>query len=127
MLNRYPPGLLLIVSALMLLSVGLVIIYSSSSIYALERFGNSSYFFLRQMFWIVLGLSAALFFSIYDHRNLKKWVFPSIIITEKTHDQELKKLAFDGLRKRGADGSHGLEVRQSGCEEHVGTGIFVRS
>jgi cell division protein FtsW len=79
MRDRYRPELLLILSASALLCVGLVTIYSSSALFALERFGSSHYFLMRQAFWMVIALMAGFFFSTYDHRKLKSWVLPIIL------------------------------------------------
>lgn len=79
MKKQYPPDFILMSIVLILLGLGLVTIYSSSAIYALDRFGSSTYFLLRQTIWISIGLFFALFFIIYDHRNLKKWIFPILI------------------------------------------------
>ena len=64
-----------------MLGIGLVTIYSSSGIYALERFGNSSYFFTRQLLWIVLGIIAGFFAMQFDHRKLKFWTRPLLAVS----------------------------------------------
>lgn len=44
-----------------LLIIGIIFVYSSSSIYAYERLGDSAYFVKRHLFGIALGLAGALF------------------------------------------------------------------
>lgn len=44
-----------------LLMVGIVMIYSSSAVYAHTAFGDSTYFVTRHLFFLVLGLAAAVF------------------------------------------------------------------
>jgi cell division protein FtsW len=73
-IKRAPPDFLLLSVIFALMGIGLVTIYSSSSIYALDRFGNSTYFLVRQLIWIALGMAAAVFFMGYDHQKLKQWV-----------------------------------------------------
>ena len=58
---------LLVGSALVLLSIGVVMIYSASAIYAFENMGDSGYFIKRHLVYLVAG--AALAFG--PHR----WIF----------------------------------------------------
>ena len=76
MKTKTHPDFLLMTVILTLMGLGLVTIYSSSAIYALDRFGNSTYFLVRQLVWICLGSCTGLFFLIYDHQKLKSWVRP---------------------------------------------------
>ena len=46
---------LLIISAV-LVTIGIVMVYSSSYIYAKETFGNSAYFFKKQLIFVIIGL-----------------------------------------------------------------------
>jgi cell division protein FtsW len=55
--NRF----LYILSLIVLL--GLVMVYSSSYIYAKESFGSSTHFFIRQLFFVILGASSAYIIS----------------------------------------------------------------
>ena len=78
-IKQAPPDFLLMTVVLALMGIGLVTIYSSSAIYALDRFGNPAYFLIRQIVWIALGLGAAVFFMGYDHQKLKRWV-PALMV-----------------------------------------------
>jgi cell division protein FtsW len=53
--NSYDLGLLFITLALM--GIGLVMLYSSSSIIAQERFGDSMYFVKKQIFFALIGVA----------------------------------------------------------------------
>ena len=64
---------------LMLLGLGLVMVYSSSAVYAMEKYGSSTYFFWRQLTWAGVGAAAGVTFIFYDHRKLRRWVKPSLI------------------------------------------------
>ena len=46
----------LLVAVLSLLVVGVVMVYSSSSIVALTTYDDSAYFMKRQMLWVLVGL-----------------------------------------------------------------------
>jgi len=80
-IKKTPPDFLLMTVILSLMGIGLVTIYSSSAIYALDRFGSSTYFLIRQMLWISIGTCACIFFMTYNHQNLKKWAKPLLIIS----------------------------------------------
>lgn len=70
------PDFFLISIILILTGAGLVTIYSSSAIYALDRFGSSTYFLWRQCAWILIGVVVAFPFILYDHKKLKPWIKP---------------------------------------------------
>ena len=68
---------LLIIMALIV--IGLLFIYSASSVYALEKFGNASYFVKKQCLGLVLGLIGLIFFY-YIPLNIIKNSSPLIFI-----------------------------------------------
>jgi cell division protein FtsW len=47
-----------LISITALIIIGLIFIYSSSSVYALEKFGSAHYFVKKQVFGLILGLCA---------------------------------------------------------------------
>ena len=49
---------ILVVVTLFLVVIGLAMVYNTSAILAQERYGDSLYFFKRQVVWAVLGLLA---------------------------------------------------------------------
>lgn len=61
-----------------LLTIGIIFVYSSSSIYAYERLGDSGYFVKRHLFGIALGLFGAVFCSIVPpgfFKRIAPWAF----------------------------------------------------
>tara|TARA_Y100001954_G_scaffold145387_1_gene154824 strand:+ start:4008 stop:5129 length:1122 start_codon:yes stop_codon:yes gene_type:complete len=56
-------GLQIIFVLLILSSIGLIMVYSSSYIYAKDVYGSSAYFFLRQLAYFMIGLSVAFLVS----------------------------------------------------------------
>ncbi len=71
-LNRiHIPDLLFFSAVLFLAGLGLVMVYSASSVVALEKFGDSLYFFKRQALFVIAGLVAMFFIIASDYR---KWV-----------------------------------------------------
>lgn len=71
----------LLAAVLSLLAWGLVMVYSASAILAEQNFGDSLYFFKRQLLWAALGLAAMAFFSRLDFNRLQEWVWPVFIVT----------------------------------------------
>jgi len=70
-LRRDTRILLTIASILTLL--GLVFIYSSSSVYALEKFGSAHYFLKRQAFYLIPALLSFLFFALMPVRFFRRY------------------------------------------------------
>jgi len=52
--------------------IGIIFIYSASSVFALEKFESASYFVKRQLFGAFLGLMAMIFFSFVPINLIKK-------------------------------------------------------
>lgn len=72
---------LLVGSAGLLLTIGLVMVMSSSSIYSYENYGGNSYYvFLRQFTWVVLALPCAFIASRIPHRVLRYLAWPALIV-----------------------------------------------
>jgi len=56
-----------------LISIGVVMIYSSSAVYALERFGDNLFFLKRHLLSLVLGVILGLGFMVIDLNVLRKY------------------------------------------------------
>lgn len=80
MKTKYHPNLFLISIVLALVALGLVTIYSASAIYALDKYGNPTYFLWRQVTWILIGLCVAFFLIVYDHKKLRFWIKPFLLL-----------------------------------------------
>ncbi len=63
-----------------LMVVGLVMIYSISSMIAESRFGSHLFFFGRQMVWLFLSLAVAWAISRVDLERLAVWSLPALIV-----------------------------------------------
>jgi cell division protein FtsW len=66
------------IEVLLLIGVGLVMIYSASSIMALRKFGDSAHYFKRQLACIALGIVTILVVSRFSYRNYRRtvpWMF----------------------------------------------------
>ncbi|MCL4440110.1 MAG: stage V sporulation protein E [Firmicutes bacterium] len=78
-LKKRPPDFVLFLTVLILLSIGLIMVFSSSEYATMVRYGDSFYFFKRQLLWALLGLAAMFFMMNFDYYRLKRWVGPIIL------------------------------------------------
>jgi len=76
-LRRGAPDFLLFLTVLILLSIGLVMVFSASAYFAGDPegpFKDPFHFFKRQLVGAALGIGVMIFMMNYDYRNLKRWV-----------------------------------------------------
>ena len=71
----------LLVVTTLLICIGIVMIYSSSSSYAYEKFQDSAYYLKRHMANFIIGLIFAFFVMRLDYRKIKKITKPLIILS----------------------------------------------
>ena len=62
-----------LVLVLVLLTVGLVMLFSASHAFAFYNEGNSFYYIERQLFFAVVGVVAMIFASQINHKFIQKW------------------------------------------------------
>ncbi|MBF0384596.1 MAG: putative lipid II flippase FtsW [Candidatus Omnitrophica bacterium] len=62
-----------------LLSLGIVMIYSSSGVYARQTLGDSAYFLFRHLLFLSIGIMAMLFIMAMDYRRLQEYSKPMLI------------------------------------------------
>ena len=71
--KQKPPDFIFFLSVMMLLSIGLIMVFSSSYYFAMDPPFNDKYYFLqKQLFSAVLGLGALFFFMNYNYWHLKR-------------------------------------------------------
>ena len=58
---------------LVLVWIGIIMVYSSSAIYALKWFGDSFYYLKRQIFYCLLGLIGMFFTARLDYSKIKRY------------------------------------------------------
>lgn len=75
------PDIIILVITLILVTVGTAMIYSSSSILAMERFKDAQYFLKKQILFVFIGMGAMLLLTKLDYHRLKKWAYPGIILS----------------------------------------------
>jgi cell division protein FtsW len=77
--RKLVPDMWLLGTALLLLSVGVVMVYSASAIVAAERFRDPYFFLKKQVFWAVLGCAALWAALQVDYRALDRWKLPLLL------------------------------------------------
>ncbi|HOG17205.1 MAG: Lipid II flippase FtsW [Syntrophaceae bacterium PtaU1.Bin231] len=75
------PDFLLLIATLILVTIGTVMIYSSSSILAMERFKDGQYFLKKHLFFVVLGLALMAFAARINYMKLQKLAYPGIVLS----------------------------------------------
>jgi len=75
------PDVILLLVTLILVTVGTVMIYSSSSIIALERFQDGQYFLKKQIVFVVMGLISMVLMTRIPYTSLKRVAYPGIFVS----------------------------------------------
>ncbi|HET6698149.1 MAG TPA: putative lipid II flippase FtsW [Nocardioidaceae bacterium] len=71
---------LLLGASTLLLTIGLMMVLSASSVYAYDHHDGNSYFYVvRQLTWVLLGLPVAFVASRLPHRMLRWLAWPAIL------------------------------------------------
>jgi len=69
---RSAPDIWIIVSTLLLLTIGVIMVYSASAVLAFHEFGDSLYYLKRQLLFAALGIIAMFFMMNVDYTVWKK-------------------------------------------------------
>lgn len=72
---------LILAGTLALVGFGLVMLYSASSVLALNKFGDPAYFFKRQAVWALMGLAAMVALWKTDYTKLRKYSLPVLAVS----------------------------------------------
>jgi len=78
--RKVAPDMWLFGVAVLLLSAGVVMVYSASAIVAADRFNDPYFFLKKQLFWALLGSVAMLVAVRVDYRHLERLVLPALIV-----------------------------------------------
>lgn len=68
----------LLVTAVLLLGLGIVMVFSASAVMAMTSYGDPFYFLKRQAIWAAVGIISMVIFMNFDYWHYKK--FPTVII-----------------------------------------------
>jgi cell division protein FtsW len=75
------PDIILLLVTLILVTVGTAMIYSSSSIIALEKFKDGQYFLKKQLFFVFVGLTSMIIMTRISYTQLRKWAYPGMLLS----------------------------------------------
>src|SRR5213080_1790284 len=79
--RKLAPDLWLFGTAVVLLSTGVVMVYSASAIVAADRFHDPYFFLKKQIFWAMLGAACLWLTLCVDYRRLEGLVVPLLIVS----------------------------------------------
>ncbi|NIP30848.1 MAG: putative lipid II flippase FtsW [Candidatus Dadabacteria bacterium] len=71
---------ILLGSVLVLTSLGMLMVYSTSSIFSLEKYGDSSHFLKLHTLYLTIGIISLVIFMHVDYKFLRKMVYPIYIL-----------------------------------------------
>ena len=72
LIHKRTPDYWLFLAVVALLAIGVVMVYSASAIVAYEQYGDSAFFFKRQLIWTGLGLAALLILQRVHYERLRR-------------------------------------------------------
>ncbi len=75
------PDFVLLIITLILVTAGTVMIYSSSSILAMERYKDGQYFLKKQAFFVCIGVASMLILSRIHYSKLKLVAYPAVAVS----------------------------------------------
>ena len=77
-----PAGLdqMMFFAVVTLVAIGLVMVFSASSVISLEDYGDKFHFFKRQVAFAMVGAVGMMVFSFLDYRKLKKIAYPITVL-----------------------------------------------
>ncbi len=76
---RKSPDFIIFFVIVTLLGIGVVMVFSSTSISAYQTYGDSFHFLKRQLIWAIIGIGVMIFFMKIDYHNYIKWA-PKILL-----------------------------------------------
>jgi len=70
----------IIISVVFLSAMGTLMVYSTSSVHALEEFGDPSYFLKRHAIYLSIGFVCMFVLMTLDYQILRKFIYPAYIL-----------------------------------------------
>ena len=70
----------LLIVVIALISLGLIMVYSSSSFIAAQSYGDASYFFQKQLLWVIIGIPVMLITMRIDYRRWRRFSLIGLLI-----------------------------------------------
>lgn len=70
----------LMTCVLVLLLIGILMVFSSSFYYSLQRFSDPYYFLKKELLWAAVGLVLMALFANINYKKLQKWAVPALVV-----------------------------------------------
>ncbi|MBW2648702.1 MAG: putative lipid II flippase FtsW, partial [Deltaproteobacteria bacterium] len=80
-LTRGRPDIALFIVTIILVVIGTVMIYSSSSIIAMEKYGDGYHYIKKQLLFVLIGLGVMAVTSRFPYQYWKKAAYPGVLIS----------------------------------------------
>jgi len=74
--RKKSPDVMLFAATILLLSIGIIMVYSASQVTAYERLDDTFYYLKKQLLWALLGITAMVSVMKIDYWKYKKWAVP---------------------------------------------------
>ncbi|MDN5346813.1 MAG: cell division protein FtsW [Clostridia bacterium] len=74
------PDFGIFLATLLLLSIGIIMVLSSSIVTSEQLYGDPYYFLKRQLLWAALGLTGLFFVQQFDYRELRRLAVPFLVL-----------------------------------------------
>lgn len=78
--RKKSPDFILFLTVIVLLSFGVISVFTSSQYASHVLFGDAFYYLKKQILWALLGTGVMIFLSNFDYWRLRKLVLPALII-----------------------------------------------
>lgn len=78
--RRQAPDFILFLVVLLLLTVGIIMVFSSSYVFAQTVKGDGAYFLKRQLLWALLGIAGMTAVMKIDYNIYKRWSYPIFLV-----------------------------------------------
>lgn len=78
---RRSPDFILFLATVVLLTIGVIMVFSASQVVAGQDMNDSYYFLKRQLLWALLGIGLMIFSIRIDYYNYKKYIMPALVVS----------------------------------------------
>lgn len=78
--RKKSPDILLFAAVVLLLSIGVIMVYSASQVTAYEKLDDTFYYLKKQVIWALIGIISMVFIMKVDYWNYKKYAKPFLIV-----------------------------------------------
>lgn len=79
--KKQVPDFVVFIVTLLLLTIGIIMVFSASYVAAETRYGDGFYFFKRQLVWALIGIAGMTAVMKIDYSCFKKWALPIFSIS----------------------------------------------